>query len=290
MSSVALPRRRPDDEFTGDVHVYEPHRVGVPPLRIYLVELWRRRQFAVEMARTTLRAQHFETALGQLWLILNPLLLTLVYFLLVDILRHGHGGPNFFAHLMAAMFLYHFFSQSMQEGVTSVVGGGKLILNSAFPRALLPISAVLNGFMRFLPCLVVYGVVHVVSGQPVGPTLLWAFPIFGLVVIFTLGAVMLVSAMQVYFRDIRNFLPYFLRILMYASPVLYYVHEVSVRFKPLLYINPLTSLIGSWSAVLNKGEVPSTHFLELGIAWSFAVLLFGALFFISREREFAVRL
>ena len=57
MSSVALPRRRPDDEFTGDVHVYEPHRVGVPPLRVYLPELWRRRQFAFEMARTTLSAE-----------------------------------------------------------------------------------------------------------------------------------------------------------------------------------------------------------------------------------------
>ena len=63
-------------------------------------ELWRRREFAVELARTKLREQNFDTAFGQLWLVLNPLLLALVYFLLVDILRAGgHRRPDFFAHL-----------------------------------------------------------------------------------------------------------------------------------------------------------------------------------------------
>src|SRR4051794_10982812 len=96
--AVALrgPHRQ-DDEFTGEVHVYEPHRVGLPPMGSYARELWRRRQFAFEMSRTTLRAQHFQTVLGQLWLVLNLLLLTFVYFLLVDILRHGTRGPVFFA-------------------------------------------------------------------------------------------------------------------------------------------------------------------------------------------------
>ena len=55
-------------------------------------ELWRRREFACELSRTNLRAQHFDTAFGQLWLVLNPLLLALVYFVLVDILRGGAAG------------------------------------------------------------------------------------------------------------------------------------------------------------------------------------------------------
>jgi teichoic acid transport system permease protein len=289
MSSVAVPRRR-DDEFTGERHVYEPHRVGLPPLGVYLREVWRRRQFALEMSRTTLRAQHFQTALGQLWLVLNPLLLTLVYFLLVDILRGGNRGTEFFAHLMAAMFAFHFFSQSMQQGVKSVVGGGRLILNSAFPRVLLPLSAVINGFMRFLPTLVIYAIVHAIAGLPVGVGLLWALPVFALLAVFTLGTVMLVAAAQVYFRDVRNFLPYLLRVWMYSSPVLYYVHEIPGKFHFLVYANPLTPILGAWSDVINRGLTPSRQFLELGAAWAVVLLLVGGLFFISREREFAVRL
>ena len=92
------------DEFTSVRHVYEPHRVGLPPLGSYLRELWRRREFALELSRTDLRAQHYNTLFGQLWLILNPLLLACVYYVLVDILRARAGGIDFFAHLMAALF------------------------------------------------------------------------------------------------------------------------------------------------------------------------------------------
>jgi teichoic acid transport system permease protein len=290
MSSVAVPPRRQDDEFTGERHVYEPHRVGLPPVRVYLREAWRRRHFAYELSRTTLRSQHYETVFGVLWLVLNPLLLGLVYFLLVDILRSGHKGGGFFAHLLGAMFAFHFFSQSMQQGVKSVVGGGKLILNTAFPRVLLPVAAVMTGFMRFLPCMVIYAIVHVLAHRPVGPHMLWAIPIFGLLAVFTTGAVMLVAAAQVYFRDVRNFLPYTLRIWMYATPVLYTIHEIPKGFHALIYVNPLTPIVGSWSEVLTHGVQPSAKYLELGAAWAVVALVVGSLFFISREREFAVRL
>src|SRR5215218_8087957 len=109
MSTPTLPRpsrHRREDEFTGVRHVYEPHAAGLPPLRSYVRELWRRREFALELSRTRLRAQHFNTAFGQLWLVLNPLLLAGVYFVLVDILRPRSGGLTFFAHLMACLFAY----------------------------------------------------------------------------------------------------------------------------------------------------------------------------------------
>ena len=64
-----------ENEFTSERHVYEPHKIGIPPLRPYVRELWRRREFAREMSRTNLRAQHFNTVFGQLWLVLNPLML-----------------------------------------------------------------------------------------------------------------------------------------------------------------------------------------------------------------------
>ena len=69
------------------------------------------------MARTSLRAQHFNTAFGQLWLVLNPLLLAGVYFMLVDILRgRARAAPDFFAHLLAGLFAYYFVSDSIRAG------------------------------------------------------------------------------------------------------------------------------------------------------------------------------
>src|SRR4051812_9764603 len=128
----AVERPRDENEFTSERHVYEPHKIGLPPLGPYLRELWRRREFAREMSRTNLRAQHFNTVFGQLWLILNPLMLALVYFLLVYILRSGSRGMEFFAHLLAGLFAYYFISDSIRLSVKSVTGGGRLILNTAF--------------------------------------------------------------------------------------------------------------------------------------------------------------
>ena len=78
--------RRPSSDFEEQVHVYEPHRASLPPLGPYVRELWRRRRFAYELSRTTQKADNFDTALGSVWLVLNPLLLGLVYFLLVSVL------------------------------------------------------------------------------------------------------------------------------------------------------------------------------------------------------------
>ena len=284
------PAAHREDEFTSEHHVYEPHRVGLPPLRSYVRELWRRRQFAIELSRTTLRAQHFKTALGQLWLVINPLMLTLVYFLLVEILRGGTRGPVFFAHLMIGMFAFHYMVGAINQGAKSVVGSGRLVLNTAFPRTLLPLASVRTAFMRFLPTLPVYGVVHVVAGLPIGPHLLWVFPIFLILTIFTAGVAMLVAAAQVYFRDVRSFLPYFNRIWMYATPVLYYFDEVPPRLHRLIELNPLTPIFATLSDVANRGLNPNPTYLAWGTAWALVAFVAGALFFMSREREFAVRL
>jgi teichoic acid transport system permease protein len=279
-----------EDEFHTERHVYEPHKAGLPPMGSYLHELWRRRQFAFEMSRTTLRAQHFNSALGQLWLVLNPLLLTAVYFLLIDIVHTGSRGATFFAHLMAGLFAYNFVSTSLNQASRSVTKGGRLVLNTAFPRTLLPLSAVLTAFLRFLPTLLLYAVMHEIAGLPVGPSLLWAIPIFATIVVFTAGVSMLIAAAHVYLRDISSFLPYMTRIWLYCTPVLYYYDEVPSHLRWIIDLNPLTPMFTAWSEVLNQGHAPSAHLLLWGLAWAVVAVVAGGLFFISREREFAVRL
>ena len=276
--------------LAGGRQVYEPHRIGLPPVRPYLRELWRRRQFAFELARTNLRAQQFNTVLGQLWLIVNPLLLAFVFFVLVAIVRGGSRGSEFFAHLMLGLFAYRLVSTSVKQGSRSVVSSGRLILNTAFPRTLLPLASVLTAFMRFLPTLAVYAVVHGIAGLPLGPQLLWAIPVVALLVVLSSGAAMLAAAAQVYFRDLTNILPYVLRIWLYLSPVLYYVDDIPERYETIAAANPLYALLGSLSEAVNQGETPSAGFLAVGAAWALGFFVVGAVFFMSREREFAVRL
>jgi teichoic acid transport system permease protein len=283
-------RHEREDPFQSQTHVYEPHFVGLPPLRSYLREAWRRREFAVELSRTSLRAQHFDTVFGQLWLVLNPLMLAGVYFVLVDILRHGQRPPGFFAHLVGALFAYYFVADVVRHSIRSVTSGGKLILNTSFPRVLLPLASVITGVKRFLPTLLIYIPVHLLSHRPVGVTLLWLLPIGMLLVLLACGLAMIVSAAQVYFRDLKNFLPYALRVWLYVSPVLYTAGAVPDRYDVLLTLNPIAGLLTAWSDVLDRGITPPASDLLIGLAWAGGLFLAGAAYFISREREFAVRL
>jgi teichoic acid transport system permease protein len=287
-------KTEPENEFTTTHHVYEPHRAGIPPLGNYARALWKRREFASEMSKATMRGANTLTVFGQLWLVLNPLLLAGVYYLLVQILAGGSKGMDFFAQLCAGLFTFYFVAGSMSTGAASVVGGGKLLLNTAFPRLLMPFSAVRTAFFRFLPTLPVYALFHIVAGLGFHPSMLMSLYFLGLLIIFSLGVAAFFATIQVYFRDTTSFLPYFNRIWLYASPVLWSIEQVPARFDGVItvmeYANPLHSLLGGFTECLVNGDIPDLRTWVTATIWAGAVFAIGSLFFMSREREFAVRL
>jgi teichoic acid transport system permease protein len=286
---VAAPAE--DDEFVGTHHVYEKYRAGLPRLRPYFRELWRRREFAVEMSRAGLRAQNANTALGQLWNILNPLLLGVVYWVLVTILRGGvHPDPAYFPHLLAGLFAFYMVSQSMTGGVGSVVSAGRIVMNTAFPRLLLPIAEVRTAVVRFLPTMIVLAAAFIIAGLTPSPVLLLAIPWFVLLVMFAAGLAMTVATLQVYFRDTRSFLPYVNRIWLYVSPVLWFAADVPQQLRALEFLNPLFSLLGGWSEILVHRTLPGAALTVQAVGWATASLLVGMVLFMTRERDFAVRI
>lgn len=291
---------RLDEDFTSSVHVYEPHRNGLPRLRPYFKALWHRRPFVAEMSRASIRADNVNTFFGQIWLVLNPLMLACVYFLLVMIIR-GAGDPfennvERFVYLCCALFAYYFHAGCVRQGASSVVGGGKLLLNMSFPRLLLPLAEVRTAFFKFLPTLVVFFVILFGFGRSLSWEALLAPLFFAMLVLFASGTAMIFAAMQVYFRDIGNFLQYMMRAWLYLSPILWYpempLEHLGNMGIPewILHLNPLYSMLGGWSSLLVHGEMPEASWWIAGSAWAIVVCVAGSLFFMSREREFAVRL
>ncbi|WP_405063624.1 ABC transporter permease [Kribbella sp. NBC_01505] len=282
-----------DEAFNPSVHVYEPHKAGLPPLRPYFKALWERRVFAAEMSRSGIRAANTNTFFGQIWLVINPLLLAGVYYLLTDILAGGAARKDsgaIFAHMCGGLFAFYYFQGAVTTGAGSVVGGGKLLMNMAFPRMLLPLSALRTAFFRFLPTMVVYAAIHLITKQPLHWVMLLAPVFLILLTMFAAGISMIFAAAQVYFRDTSSFLPYLMRIWLYLSPVLWFAEKAPAKFRDFIQYNPLYSLLGGWTDLLVRAKMPD-HELWIGAVVcavvSFAV---GSLFFMSREREFAVRL
>jgi teichoic acid transport system permease protein len=290
---MTATRREPTTEFEPVYHHYGPHKAGLPPLIPYIRELWRRRAFAVEMSRATLRGANVNTFFGQAWLVLNPLLLACIYYLLVTIIR-ARNDPLLFVHLALTLFAFDMVSSAATSGAVSVVRSGRLLINTAFPRLLIPLSAVRTAFFRFLPTIPVYLVLHVIFLPRMWhPAQLLSLYFLLMMVIFAMGVSAFFATLQVYFRDTKNFLTYFVRIWMYLSPVLWVpamldTLDRSVQF--VVELNPMYPMLVGWSDLIQLGRIPEPHIWLVSAAWAVAAFLLGCLYFITREREFAVRL
>ena len=271
------------------LQVYEPFRAGLPKLGKYWKSLWSRRTFISEYSKSELREQHFDSVFGQLWLVLNPLLLSGVYFILIVIIG-GTTDSSRYVHLTASLFLFYLVANSLTGGVKSITAGQRLILNTAFPRIMLPISAVVIAIFKFVPTLIVFIVIKAVMGSPFSIEMLWAIPVLLITVFLALGLAITISCINVYFRDIASFLPYLTRTLLYLSPILYEASALNPNLKALEIVNPLFPILDSWSRALVQGEVPQTSSMLQGLAWAIGIFFIGTYFFLSREREFAVRL
>jgi ABC-type polysaccharide/polyol phosphate export permease len=242
-----------------------------------------------------MRSANTSTFFGQAWLVLNPLLLAAVYYLLVTIIRNRHD-PTFFTHLTLGLFAFSLISASITSGATSVTTSGKLLINTAFPRLLIPLSAVRTAFFRFLPTIPVYLVFHIIFlPKQWSWTMLLGLYFMGTMIVFGMGLAAFFSTLQIYFRDTSSFLPFFVRLWMYLSPILWLPEDIFANDFPrwmltLIQINPLYSMLGGYADAVQEGRVPDLSMWITSAAWAVGVAVLGFLFFISREREFAVRL
>ncbi|TRZ71994.1 MAG: ABC transporter permease [Streptomycetaceae bacterium] len=275
--------------MSAPLQIYEPFKAGLPPLRRYWRSLWSRRTFIAEFSRSELREQHFDSLFGQLWLILNPLLLSGVYYLLIIIIG-GTSDSTRYVHLTSALFLFYLIANSLTGGVKSITAGQRLILNTAFPRIMLPLSAVVIAVFKFLPTLVVFLLIRVIVGLPFTWQMLWAIPVLGIAILLALGLAITISCVNVYFRDISSFLPYLTRTTLYLSPILYEASALKPNIRALEVFNPLFPILDSWSRAVVHGQTPPTGSLLQALAWAIGIFIIGTYFFLSREREFAVRL
>jgi teichoic acid transport system permease protein len=131
---------------------------------------------------------------------------------------------------------------------------------------------------------------HLILGLPIGPELFYLFPVLLASIIFALGTAIITSILNVYFRDTKNFLPYFTRAWLYLSPVLYTAEQLKPALKPISYLNPLYTFIGSWTDILIDGVTPTLANFVTMFSWAIALLLFALFMFMRREREFALRI
>jgi len=260
-----------------------------PGLGAYLKETWRRRQFAVAIAGGELRGQHMDSVLGNLWHVLNPLLLAGVYYLVFGVLLDiSRGVANYPAFVVIGVFVFHFSQKSIITGSGAVVSNEGLIRSIRFPRAILPLATVVGHTIAFLPAIVVMLAIVAATGEMPAPDWLLLVPILALQAVFNLGAALVVARLTDLFRDVENVLPYVFRLAFYGSGVLYaparFVDDPAIL--AFFDYNPFFVFVSlARGPLLGEMAIDPLH-IGVAIGWTLVLLIGGFAFFRAGEDRY----
>jgi lipopolysaccharide transport system permease protein len=219
-----------------------------------LAKLTRYRGLIQSLVARELKARYRGSVLGFVWSFVNPLLLLLIYsFVFTTVMPNETKGIQPYALFMFCGILpWTWFSASLSEAAGSLISGGNLIKKVLFPAEVLPLVSVLTNMVHFflgLPILVLFLLIY--QHPPDGWDLVW-FPIAVAVqLVFTAAIALVVSALAVHFRDIRDILANVLTLWFFATPIIYPIFQESVaRYKWLFNLNPFTHLAVSYQEIL----------------------------------------
>jgi len=219
-----------------------------------LANLFRYRGLIQSLVARDLKARYRGSVLGFVWSFVNPLLLLLIYsFVFTKIMpNHTKGIQPYALFMFCGILPWTWFSSSLSEAAGSLIAGGNLIKKVLFPAEVLPIVSVLTNMVHFflgLPILIAFLVIY--KHPPDAWDLVW-FPIAVIVqLLFTCALALIVSALAVHFRDIRDILANVLTLWFFATPIIYPMSLETVQmYKPLYNLNPFTHLAVSYQEIL----------------------------------------
>jgi len=234
-----------------------------------------------------LKVKYKNRLLGMAWAVIDPLMLMLIYLVLVKFIFQ-RGGPNYAIELLVGLITYRWFSTSIMAASRSLLSNGKLLQTVKFPYSVLPISRVLINAVDLLVGFVILFVF--VYFYEVSPTIYWLWIPVLLVLQFQfiIALCLIFSIVGIYFRDLLNILTFGVRILLYASPILYGIEQIPAEFQSTyLTLSPLSSLMVSFKNVLIFNTGPSPYLLIfVGLSmvfWVLALYLFNSRKNISKD-------
>lgn len=281
-----------DAPGSGIVYVFEPNTKVRPPITEYAREMWDRRRFAIEMAHADLKGANSSTFLGSVWSVVDPLFQAAIYWLLITILRGngtGHDSSARIAIMVGCIFMFTLLTGTISEGARSILKAKNLLLNSTFPRALLPLSVVYKNLRAFLPSIPIYILFHFVLGMPVTVAVCLVPFLFVVQTLMATGFALLFATLTVFVRDTSNILNYVTRILFFATPVLFPVDQIPAGVRTILQIGPFFGLFASYQSII-VGDVPNPLYIVQALAWTTFAVVVGYRLFVSNERSFAMHL
>jgi lipopolysaccharide transport system permease protein len=259
--------------------------------RINLKEIFQYKELILRFVRRDIIASYQQTILGPLWVFLQPLFTTFVYFIIFSrVARIPTDNIPPILFYLPGTIIWTFYSDSLSSTMYTFVTNAYIFNKVYFPRLIVPVSYILFHSFRISIQLLLFIAVYLVfalGGKNFHPNIsMLLIPVYIFITAaFALGCGLIISAYTAKYRDLDNLMQFLLRLFMFTAPVVYPASLIPEKYKLFFWLNPLTPVIESFrSSFFSHRPVP---FLYLGISLltSLFILTLGIVLFNRRENQ-----
>jgi lipopolysaccharide transport system permease protein len=295
--NLSLTWAQEDDSTSAQTESFS--RVGLPdtPLikirasnkwaGINLREIWSHRELLFFMVWRDLKVRYKQTLLGVLWVVLQPVLMTLIFALFLGRLTQiPSDGVPYILFLYSGLLPWTYFSNSVSTSSHSLIASAHMITKVYFPRSIVPLAAILVRLCDFLVAAAILVGLMIYYGQPVRlSVLILPFLILHLTLLI-LALSLWFAALNIKYRDVGTVLPVLLQLWMFASPIIYPISLVDPKWRWAYSLNPLAGIVGGFRAALLGSELDIKSLLVSAVI-TLALLVYTTFVFRRMEDQFA---
>ncbi|MFJ2034229.1 ABC transporter permease [Streptosporangium sp. NPDC087985] len=266
--------------------------IARPSLPVYLRQLWERRHFVMTYATSRNVSKYSNSALGQLWQVLTPLLNAGIYYVMFGLILGARGNiDNYPAFLITGMFVFTYTQRSVSSGAKAISGNLSMIRALHFPRAALPLAYTIQEFQQLMISMGVLFTVILITGEPI--TWFWLLVPVALLLqtMFNVGASLVLSRIGATARDLNQLLPFITRTWLYSSGVFFSIQDrITVQWvADIMYANPAAAYIELMRDLLmqtHQTHAPSSWIWSVCIFWAVFALIGGFWYFWRAEEKY----
>jgi len=227
-----------------------------------------------------LKVRYKQSVLGPTWAILQPLSLMLIYTVIFSrIARLPSEGVPYALFAYSALLPWTYFSTSLSSATNSMVSHFNLVTKVYFPREILPLTYVIAGLIDFLVSSLVLGALMMYYHVSLTVHALHAVPTVAVLTTFAIAVSLVLSAIQVRYRDVGVAMPLILQLWMFATPIIYPLSVVPPKWRGLYELNPMVGIIENFRRVILQGLPPDFHAFGVSTAVSLILLPIALAYF-----------
>ena len=259
---------------------------------INLKELVQYKDLIVMFVKRDFKTMYKQTILGPLWIIINPLMTTLMFTVVFGNIANipTDGMPQIVFYMLGTT-VWTYFSSCLTKTSSTFTGNAAIFGKVYFPRLVSPISTVISGLINFgVQFLMFLGFMayFMIKGSPIEPNLWILITPLLLVQLaaLALGFGIIISSMTTKYRDLAVLVTFGVQLWMYATPVVYPASQIGGKLKTLMMLNPVSPIVESFRyAFLGSGSIP-WNYLGISVVTTLVVLFAGVVLFSRVEKTF----